>query len=99
MQAWPQLFTTDSLSRHSHETEMRKYQACALPSMQQSCKNMPDYKTAEEIRTETPEDENLSILADLVICSWPSTKPLVQKELQPFRDDTAIIHVTAMKGS
>ena len=39
----------------------------------ESSMDIPDCMTAEEIREATPGDEHLSVLAELILCSWPST--------------------------
>ena len=43
---------------------------------------MHDSRTAGEIRLLTLDDEYLGMLSECVIYSRPSTKPVVQKELQ-----------------
>ena len=63
----------------------------------ESCTDIPDCMTAEEI-TEVTLEEHLSSLAQLV--SWPSTKTEVHKELKPywsFRDEVTIRDKTAIK--
>ena len=46
----------------------------------ESCTDIVDCMTAEEIREEALECENLSTLTELILCSWPSTNTEVQKD-------------------
>ena len=39
----------------------------------QACTDIPECMTTEEIREVTLEDEHLSALPELILCSWPST--------------------------
>ena len=67
----------------------------------ESCINISDCMTAEEIREVTLWDEHLSALAELVPCSWSSIKTEVQKELQlhwSLRNELAVTDGIAIKG-
>ena len=49
----------------------------------------------------TLDDEYLVILSGYVLCSWPSTKAELMKELQSYwslRDEVVIIDRSVMKG-
>ena len=57
--------------------------------------------TVEEIRTTMLDEEHLGILSELKLHGSPLTQAEVQMDLQSywsFRDDTAIIDGTAIKG-
>ena len=48
----------------------------------------------------TLEDEHLGVLAEHILCSWPSIETEVHKELQPywsFRDEISMIDGIAIK--
>ena len=45
----------------------------------ESCMDIPDYMRAEEIKEVTLEDEHLSLLTEIILHSWPSTKTDIQK--------------------
>ena len=64
-----QLFITDWLSRHNHETNRDKEtpHMCITISMIKYCKDILDSMTAEEIREVNIEDQLLSTLAELVL--------------------------------
>ena len=49
-----------------------------------SCMDIPECMTVKEVRVAFMEDEHLSALEELVLCSWPSMKAEVQKELQLY---------------
>ena len=66
-----------------------------------SCLDIPDYMTVEEIREVTWEDEYLSSFAEIILCNWLSKKLEVQKELQQYgscRDKIATIDEIAIKA-
>ena len=53
------------------------------------------------IRSVTIDDEYLSMLSEYVLCSWPSTRADVKKDIQQywlFRDKIVIIDRIASKG-
>ena len=57
--------------------------------------------TAEEIRITMLNDEDIDMLSELVLYDWPSAKPDVQRDLQPywaFRDEISITDSTSIKG-
>ena len=63
--------------------------------------SIPNSMTAEEIRIEMLDDDHIGMLYELILHGWPSSKAETQKTLQPyhsFRDETAFIDGTAMKG-
>ena len=65
-----------------------------------SCTNISDCMTIEEIRSATVDNEQLSMLSEYVLHSWPSMRAVVQKELQmywSFRDDIVIIDGITIK--
>ena len=67
----------------------------------ESCTDIPDCMTKEEIREATFYNECLGILPEHVLHGWPSMKAEVQKELQPywvFRNEVFIIDGIVMKG-
>ena len=66
------------------QTETKKYQTCALSSTQESCIDIPDCMTVEEIGTATLDDEGIGMLSELVQNGWPVTKAEVQEDLQPY---------------
>ena len=56
----------------------------------------------EQTRLATVDDEDIGMLAEYVLCGWPSAKPEVWKKLQPywsFKNEIVIIHGITMKGS
>ena len=57
---------------------------CITINATKSCVDLPDCMTAGEIRVAAMKDEHLSEVAELVLCSWPSTNTVVQKELQLY---------------
>ena len=74
---------------------------CITINAIESCIDVPDCMTAVEIKTATLDDEYLSILAELLLLSWPSTKAKVQMELQPngsCKGQIAIIDGTVIKA-
>ena len=99
----PQLYITDWLSRHNHETN-RDEEITGMGitiNTIASCTHMPEWMTSEEIRIATLENKHIGILSELIICSGPSTKADVQKNLQPYwllTDETAIYNGTAMRA-
>ena len=67
---------------------------CITINTLESCLDIPDGMTREEIRLATPDDEHLGMLSEYIMHSWQSTKDEVLKELQlywSFRDEIAII--------
>ena len=83
------------------QTEMKKSQTCASPSIHLSCTDIPDCMTGEEIRIAVPDGEHIGMLSYHILQSWPFTKAEEQTDLQPywsFRDGFAIIASNAMKG-
>ena len=67
----------------------------------ESCTDIPDCMTAEEIRIATLDDEHICILSEIILHGWPSTKAEVPKSLQQYwlnRDEIAIKDSIAMKG-
>ena len=46
----------------------------------ESCTNIPDCMTAEEIRSDTIEDEHLSMISAYVLHARPSMRAEVQKK-------------------
>ena len=74
---------------------------CITINPTDSCTGIPDCMIAEGLRIATLDDEHLSILLDLILCSWPLEKAEVQKEFQAhwsFRDEITIIAGITMKG-
>ena len=47
----------------------------------ESSMDMPDYPTAEEIRSETIDDKHLSMVLEYVLCGYPSMRAEIQKDL------------------
>ena len=45
---------------------------------------IPDCITAEEKRIAALDDEYIGMLSEFILCSRPSTKTEIQKELQPY---------------
>ena len=79
----PQLFIADLLSREYHKTDKEE----EIPDMYITINAivMQRHTRLREnkgIRIATLEDEQPSALEELILCSWPSTKTEVQKELQ-----------------
>ena len=63
--------------------------------------NISDSMATEEIRIATLDGKHISMLSELIPCSWPSTKVEVQRGLQPywsFREEIAIIDDTEKKS-
>ena len=62
--------------------------------------DIQDCMTAEETRIAMLDNENTVMLSELILCSWPSIKAEVQKDMQPFlsyRDDIIIIDHADMR--
>ena len=73
---------------------------CITFSVKESCMNIPDYITAEEIRIAALYDVHIGMQSELIY-DYISTKAPVQEDLQPcwsFRDEITIINNTTMKG-
>ena len=67
----------------------------------ESCTDIPDCMTVEEIRKGTVENVYLSALADLLFHSWLSIKTEVHKDLQPcwsLGDEIAIVDINPIKN-
>ena len=65
-----------------------------------SCMDIQDCMMAEEIRSATMDDEDVSMLSEYILCGWPSVRAKVQKDVQPywsFRDEIVIIDGNDMK--
>ena len=77
------LFTADYPNTATKQIGMKKYQACASVNAI-AMHGMPDFRTGEEIKIVTLEDDHLSALAELILHHLPSTKAEVYKELQPY---------------
>ena len=74
---------------------------CIIINAIESCADILGYMTADKIRGETLEDECLSVLTELVLHGWPSTKIRGLKELQSywtFMNVIAIIGRSTIKG-
>ena len=82
----PQLYITDWPSRPSHKTNREKEIQGIYISFNttESCTDIQDCMTVEEIRKATMEDEHLSTLTEPELHDWPSMKAEVQRELQPY---------------
>ena len=66
----------------------------------ESCTDITDCITAEEIRRAMLDDKYIGMLPELIPHGRPLTKAKIQKDLQPywsFRDEIAIIDGIAMK--
>ena len=101
MQAWVQLFTTDWLFRHNHDTskDVELLGICITMNAIESCIDIPDCLTAKEIRIPTLGDKQIGMLPELLLCSWSLTKAEVQKiaAMLSFKDEIEIIEGIAMK--
>ena len=81
----PQLLIADWLSRHNHDTNKEE-----IPDMyitintNESCTDIPDCMIAEEIRIAILDDEQVDMLSEPILHSYPSTKAELQEELQPY---------------
>ena len=71
-----ELFIPDCLSRHKHG-KIEMGMKIAINAIE-SCEDMVDYMTEEDIRSVTIDDKYVSILSDNVFHGWPSMIAEVQ---------------------
>ena len=79
-QPGPQLFIAHWLSRHNNETNRDNEIPCMFITTNaiESYSDIPDWLTAEEIRSVTPDNEYLGMLLEYAVWGWPSTNVEVQ---------------------
>ena len=66
------------------QTEINKYPGmCIAINVIESCRDIPDGMTVEEITLTTLGDGHLGMLSKYVCHAWQSTKCEVQMEMQP----------------
>ena len=68
---------------HGKDTDEEIPGICTTVNTIESCMNILDCMTMEEIKIAIIDDEHLDMLSELVLHSWPSAKTEIQKELQP----------------
>ena len=67
----------------------------------ETCTDIPECMTAEEIRHATEEDDHLNTLMTYMINDRPATRAWIKGEIQadwPFRDDLAVIDGIQLQG-
>ena len=82
----PQLLILDWIVRHKHETNMEKEipGMCITINTIDSCIDIPNSLTAEEVRITPIDDHLLCTLSELILHGWPLTKAKEHKELQSY---------------
>ena len=67
----------------------------------ETCADIPEYMTPEEISQALQADDNLNVLTEYMINGWPSTKAEVKEEIRLYwliRDNMAAIDGIVMKS-